>query len=213
MPVASPPNPALSTQLGELRKASVVALRAQWRELFGSKPPKAFGPDLLRRAIAQRVQERARGGLPKAATRLLEKLLAERVRGSQAATKSPRRIKAGAILQREWNGQIHSVTVNGDQFLYSGKAYASLSEIARLITGTRWSGPRFFGIEGGGLKAPPKDAIGQRRAVAEGTIGRVGSSASQSVVTSTPDRPNRSPLGRRSVRYPDSRPAQSPEVR
>jgi hypothetical protein len=58
----------------------------------------------------------------------------------------PRRIKPGAILVRQWKGQSHRVTVLEDGFAYQGKPYESLSEIARLITGTRWNGPKFFGL-------------------------------------------------------------------
>jgi hypothetical protein len=58
----------------------------------------------------------------------------------------PRRVKPGAILVREWKGERHQVTLMEDGFAYQGKAHESLSEIARLITGTRWNGPRFFGL-------------------------------------------------------------------
>jgi hypothetical protein len=58
----------------------------------------------------------------------------------------PRRIKPGSVLVREWKGKSHRVTVLADGFVYDGDTYSNLSEIAVLITGTRWNGPRFFGL-------------------------------------------------------------------
>ena len=123
----------------------IAELRALWRAKFQSDPPKAFGPDLLRRSIAYRIQEDAYGGLDPATTRLLKQLMAQYAK-TPGKIVMPRRIKPGAILVREWKGESHRVTVLEDGFAYQGKTYESLSEIARLITGTRWNGPRFFGL-------------------------------------------------------------------
>ena len=130
-----------------MRAATVVTLREQWNRLFGAAPPKAFGPDLLRRGIAQRLQERAYGGLSKQTSRLLDKLVSAYAKQDANEQHAPvRRIRSGAILHREWKGVSHCVTVHGDQFLYQCATYSNLSQIARLITGTRWNGPRFFGL-------------------------------------------------------------------
>ena len=138
----------VATELERLRTMRIVELRALWRAKFKSDPPKAFGPDLLRRNIAYRVQEQAYGGLDPASSRLLNQLVA-RYGKAPGKIALPRRIKPGAILLREWKKKSHRVTVMEDGFAYEGKTYDSLSEIARLITGTRWNGPRFFGLRTG----------------------------------------------------------------
>jgi hypothetical protein len=141
--------PEIEAELDLLREAPVGILREHWKQFFDGEPPRAFGPDLLRRSIAQRLQERAYGGLPKDIARSLDRLVRSYAKpDSPLSAKPTRRIRSGAILHREWKGVSHSVTVHHDQFLYQGKAYSNLSEIARLITGTRWNGPRFFGLRG-----------------------------------------------------------------
>jgi hypothetical protein len=138
-------NAAIEAELEGLQSMPVVELRALWRAKFKSEPPKAFGPDLLRRSIAYKIQEGTYGGLDRATARLLKTLMAQFAKGNGRIA-LPRRIKPGAILVRQWKGQSHRVTVMEDGFAYQGKPYESLSEIARLITGTRWNGPKFFGL-------------------------------------------------------------------
>lgn len=135
----------VEAELERLRPMPIKELRALWRAKLKSEPPKAFGPDLLRRSIAYRIQEAAYGGLDPATTKLLKQLMAQyaKIPGKIVL---PRRIKPGAILVREWKGESHRVTVLENGFAYAGKTYESLSEIARSITGTRWNGPRFFGL-------------------------------------------------------------------
>jgi hypothetical protein len=138
----------VEAELAQLRLMPIAGLRALWRAKFKSDPPKAFGPDLLRRSLAQKIQENAYGGLDLATARLLNQLIAQHDK-SPGKIVLPRRIKSGAILVREWKGQSHRVTVAADGFSYDGKIYESLSQIARLITGSRWNGPRFFGLRPG----------------------------------------------------------------
>lgn len=140
-------NPDVEAELDRLPSTPIVELRARWRALFKSEPPKAFGPDLLRRSIAHRIQEAAYGGLDRATARLLQQLKAQ-MRKTPGKIVLPRQIKAGAILVRKWKGHSHRVTVLDEGFAYEGKTYDSLSVIAREITGTRWNGPRFFGLRG-----------------------------------------------------------------
>lgn len=121
-------------------------LRVRYRTLFKAEPPKAFGPDLLRRSIAYKIQEQAYGGLDADTRRLLNNLMAQQARSKDGRIVIPRRIKPGAVLVRDWKGKSHRVMVLEDGFAYEGKPYASLSEIARAITGARWNGPRFFGL-------------------------------------------------------------------
>ena len=138
-------NGLIEAELERLRSMPVVELRALWRAKFKSGPPKAFGPDLLRRSLAYKIQEEAHGGLDRATARLLKTLMVQFGK-SNGRIVLPRRIKPGAILVRHWKGQSHRVTVLEDGFAYQDKLYESLSEIARLITGTRWNGPKFFGL-------------------------------------------------------------------
>jgi hypothetical protein len=138
-------DPTVEAELDRLRAMRIVELRALWRAKFKSGPPKAFGPDLLRRSIAYQIQEKAYGGLDAATARLLRQLMTQYA-NTPGKIVVPRRIKPGAILVREWKGQSHRVTILEDGYAYQGKTYESLSVIARLITGTRWSGPRFFGL-------------------------------------------------------------------
>ena len=140
-------NPDVEAELDRLPSMPIVELRARWRGLFKSEPPKAFGPDLLRRSIAYRIQEVAYGGLDRATTRLLQQLKAQ-MRKTPGKIVLPRRIKAGAVLVRKWKGHSYRVTVLDEGFAYDGQTYDSLSVIARQITGTRWNGPRFFGLRG-----------------------------------------------------------------
>ena len=138
-------DPRVEAELGHLASVPIVELRALWRAKFKTEPPKAFGPDLLRRSLAQKLQEDVYGGLDRSTAKLLQQLMAQTGK-TPGKIVLPRRTKPGTILIREWKGQRHQVTVLEDGFAYEGKTFESLSEIARQITGTRWNGPRFFGL-------------------------------------------------------------------
>ncbi len=139
-------DPTVDAELDGLTKAPVVDLRKRYRELFRTDPPKAFSPDLLRRSVAHRLQENAYGGLTPPTQRLLDRFVKTTRSKPSTNLEIPRRIKPGSILVREWNGASYRVTVLADGFSYQGKHFDNLSEIATLITGTRWNGPRFFGL-------------------------------------------------------------------
>jgi Protein of unknown function (DUF2924) len=143
---ARPTDPAVEDELDRLATMPIVQLRARYREVFRGAPPNAFGPDLLRRSIAHRIQEKAYGGLSHQAQRLLDQMVKAYAAKPNGRIVLPRRIKPGSILVREWKGKSHRVTVLEEGFVYDGKIYTNLSEIAVLITGTRWNGPRFFGL-------------------------------------------------------------------
>lgn len=138
--------PTIEHKLEQLQSASIAQLRLQWRALFKSDPPKAFGPDLLRHSIAYKFQEAAHGGLNSSAKQRLAQLVAQLSSMNAGKLTLPRRIKPGSVLVREWKGATYKVTIRDLGFEYDGTAYPSLSEIARKITGTRWNGPRFFGL-------------------------------------------------------------------
>ena len=141
-----PADPAVEAELDRLAVMPIAQLRVRYREVFRTDPPKAFGPDLLRRSIAHRIQEKAYGGLSRSAQRLLDQMMKAFAAKPGGKIVLPRRIKPGSVLVREWKGKSHRVMVLADGFAYDGKTFRNLSEIAGLITGTRWNGPRFFGL-------------------------------------------------------------------
>jgi len=120
----------IEAEVERLRSMPIVELRGLWRAKFKSEPPKAFGPDLLRRSIAYKIQEDAYGGFDRATARLLKQLMQQFAK-SNGRLVLPRQIKPGAVLIREWKGERHQVTVLEDGFSYRGKPHESLSQIAR----------------------------------------------------------------------------------
>ena len=146
----------VEAELNLLPTQTIATLRHRYRELYRKKPPLAFGPDLLRRTIAYRLQEKAFGGLPSSARGELDRLIKAISKTLSGRIELPRRIKAVAVLIREWKGMTYRVTVVEEGFLYKKETYASLSEIAREITGARWNGPRFFGLRKSTLDQEPK---------------------------------------------------------
>jgi hypothetical protein len=151
--MAGPVDTEIGAEIDRLRSMPKAELRVRYRALFRSEPPKAFGPDLLRRSIAYRIQEQAYGGLDPATRRVLNNLMAQQAKSKDGRIVVPRRIKSGAVLVRVWKNQSHRVMVLEEGFAYAGKTYASLSEVARLITGARWNGPRFFGLRSNGRES------------------------------------------------------------
>lgn len=137
---------AVEGELGRLASAPKAQLRVRYRELFRAEPPRAFGPDLLRRSIAHRIQEKAYGGLPQETRLLLDHLIKAAIARPNSRFDLPRRIKPGSELVRTWQGKSYRVTVMTEGFAYDGRPFSSLSEIASKITGTKWNGPRFFGL-------------------------------------------------------------------
>lgn len=135
---------SLQAKLDALAGMSAIGLRSEWCRTFSDPPPKLPAP-LFRRLLAQKLQERRYGGLPAMVRRELE-----RVAAGEAPTNvqvfSKRQIKPGTRLQREWQGRSIDVIVADEGFYWEDRRYGSLSEIARDVTGVRWSGPRFFGL-------------------------------------------------------------------
>jgi hypothetical protein len=169
MIVVQPTDPAVEDELDRLAVMPIVQLRTRYQEVLKSDPPQAFGPDLLRRSIAHRIQEKAYGGLSRSAQRLLDQMMKAYAAKPNGRIVLPRRIKPGSVLIREWKGKSHRVIVLADGFAYDGKTYTNLSEIAVLITGTRWNGPRFFGLrskpdESGESVHPDRSSTPKRKA-------------------------------------------------
>ena len=144
---AIPPANVLG-RLAALQTADTPELKQQWRELFGKEPP-PHNRAYLRSRLAYRVQELAYGGLKPATLARLE-ALGEQLDGGNVVL---RRIRgddkpiAGTRLVRQHQGVEHTVTVLADGYEWQGRPYRSLSAIARAITGTRWNGWRFFGLQ------------------------------------------------------------------
>lgn len=136
----------LDDEIGGLENLATHELKIEWRRLCRGEPPRSLPRDLLIRALAYRLQERAHGGLAPAAKRKLRSLVAELDTNGAQVFDPGVALKPGARLVREWAGRTHTVIVVEDGFDYDGERYPSLSRIAAKITGAHWSGPRFFGI-------------------------------------------------------------------
>jgi hypothetical protein len=120
----------------------IRTLKAAWRAAFKSPVPNVARKEFFVRILAYETQRRVYGDLSKAALKTLRDVAG----GSPDAPTIERLIGPGTRLIREWGGSTHEVTVTDQGYAYRGRTYASLSEIARSITGARWSGPRFFGL-------------------------------------------------------------------
>jgi hypothetical protein len=141
---------AIEAEVDRIRSLGIDALRARWRMLFSAVPPKGFTKDIIGRMITYRIQEEEFGGLDRETVKLLDRL----ARGERP-NELNRRLKTGTVLVREYNGERHTVTVVPDGFLWRDATYSSLSIIAQAITGTKWNGPRFFGLR---VPSHPKNA-------------------------------------------------------
>ena len=136
----------LRIELTALAALSPVQLKRYWSNLSDVNLPHA-SPSLLRHLIAYRLQENVLGKLPVQLDRELGRLGGT---SGSAALMLPRRgpILPGTRFVREWNGKTIAVTATDGGFEWNSETYRSLSEIARAVTGTHWSGPRFFGLTG-----------------------------------------------------------------
>ena len=138
----------MAHEIAALRQATPADLKERWLALYCTEPPRRISRDLLIRALAYRIQEQALGGLKPSTLRLLVKVAAHAsARRSIEVTPEPTTLKPGTVLLREWHGTQHQVIVREDGIVFRGKPYKSLSEVAYRITGTKWSGPRFFGLK------------------------------------------------------------------
>lgn len=127
----------LEEVMGEIERLDVQGLRDAWRRFLGAPPP-IRSRDLLRRMLAFELQASVYGGLSSD--------LKRRLRTGRTTAPRKRSLQPGTMLIREWRGERHTVQVLPDGFEHLGSRYASLSDVARAITGARWSGPRFFGM-------------------------------------------------------------------
>ncbi len=135
----------LSNELQTLHALDRRELVEKWRTLYGTDPPMGVRNNFLMHAIAYRTQEHALGGLKSVTRHFLDKAAKDNTHIRQALSVSS--IKPGTRLLREWHGTTYEVIVMDDCAYCNGKRYRSLSEVARAITGVRWSGPLFFGLK------------------------------------------------------------------
>lgn len=138
---------SLDAQLAALSAISPAALRAAWRDTYRTAPPD-ITPELMARAVASRLQERRYGGLPTSVTREIARLTTRLRKTDDVVAIHDVRLKPGTRLVRGWHGRTVNVLVTADGFEFDGHQYSSLTRIAHEVTGTRWSGPRFFGLKG-----------------------------------------------------------------
>ena len=136
----------LDEQLVGLMRMSPAQLRAEWLRVYRDPAPDMTA-DLLRRSIAWRLQERVMGGLAPSTLREIERLVRQFTRTGEVVSQPPLVIKPGTRLVRDWGGKSHHVLVLEEGYLYQDRRYRSLSQIAAHITGAKWSGPRFFGLQ------------------------------------------------------------------
>lgn len=126
---------------------SIEDFRLMWEKAFGNPPPPRAGRELLELGVGWQQQSKIRGGLDRA-TREEIALLIRDVRAGRDTALPQRKAKlgAGTTLVREWNGKTYQVQIIDAGYLFENKIWRSLSEIARVITGARWNGPKFFGL-------------------------------------------------------------------
>jgi hypothetical protein len=144
---AEPDRNILAVEIARLRDLDVVALRSRWQNAFRRQAPH-LPRHLLFRVLAYRLQADQLGDLDSETRRLLDSSGSPEKAGQRAVDLGRRttELRPGTVLGRDWNGHMHRVAVLADGFAWNGKTYPSLSKIAFAITGTRWNGPRFFGL-------------------------------------------------------------------
>jgi Protein of unknown function (DUF2924) len=147
----APETSSLEAEIARLRGFDVKALRARWRASFGHNAPPHLARHLLFAMLAYRLQAEVVGDLDAETVRFLERIdltpsKQAAVPIAQAFERRTRDLLPGTVLTRGWRGQHHRVMVLDGGFAWQGRTYNSLSEIAKAITGTKWNGPRFFGL-------------------------------------------------------------------
>jgi hypothetical protein len=145
---ALPDREALDVEIARLHDLDVDQLRACWHTRFRRRAPPTLARHLLYRVLAYRLQADRLGDLDGERQRLLDGSASPETAGQRAVdlSRPTARLRPGTVLGREWNGQMQRVAVLADGFAWNGKTFPSLSQVACAITGTRWNGPRFFGL-------------------------------------------------------------------
>ena len=147
---AVPDRGSLDNEIARLRGLDVGELRARWHTVFRRRAPSHLPRHLLFRILAYRLQANRLGDLDADSGRLLDRIGSGPSDGIDrivADFKGSKSLTPGTLLTREWKGHLQQVMVVADGFSWNGKTYRSLSQVAFAVTGTRWSGPRFFGLD------------------------------------------------------------------
>ncbi len=163
----------VARELAGLAELDLEALRRRWRRLTGRPAPEHITKKLLIRMIAYRIQTDAFGDLDGQSIKLLRKIATERAKGKagtgvptleslNVSSRGAKSLAPGTVIGREHGGTMHHVMVLANGFAWNGAAYRSLSEVAFAITGTRWNGPRFFGLKTSGKKGVDKKKDGSK---------------------------------------------------
>lgn len=137
----------LRTQLNRLPTMARDSLRKLWQEVFDTPPHPKLRREILVKMLGYRLQEKAFGGLKSVTNRRLKAIAGNIVEGKRGLGSAPLGPRPGTRLVRQWQGKLHEVVVLENGFSYNDRTYRSLSEVAREISGTRWSGPAFFGMK------------------------------------------------------------------
>lgn len=137
----------IEDELASLADLGIDRLRHVWKSRLGSSPPPIRSTDVLRRVLAWQIQAEVFGELDATSLRQLRQVADALERDGTYEPQVRRDLSPGVVLTREWKGKNYKVTATASGFEHQSKQYRSLSDIARTITGTRWSGPRFFGLE------------------------------------------------------------------
>ena len=145
---APPDRNTIDVEIARLRNLDVQQLQSRWHNVLGRRPHPNLPRHLLFRVLAYRFQADHLGDLDGESQRLLDRSVSPEDAGQRAAELARRKaeLRSGTVLVREWCGQMQRVAVQANGFAWNGKTYPSLSKVAFAITGTRWNGPRFFGL-------------------------------------------------------------------
>ena len=138
-------------EIAHLRYLDIKGLRARWRSVFRREPPAHLPRHLVFAVLTYRIQADQLGDIAPDTARLLTEIATsgaslETARLTSEFDRRRTELKPGTVLMRDWNGQRHRVMVVNEGFAWNGQNYDSLSKIAFAITGTKWNGPRFFGL-------------------------------------------------------------------
>jgi Protein of unknown function (DUF2924) len=148
--LAAPAEADSKAEIARLRDLDLNTIRARWRTAFRRPAPLHLSRHLLFRTLAYRLQADAFGDLDKESVEILNRISAGADSDAREAVQrfkqADSRLRPGTILTREWNGHLHRVVVLAKGFSWEGKTYRSLSAVASAIAGSKWNGPRFFGL-------------------------------------------------------------------
>ncbi len=138
----------MEAEIARLRAFGLEDLRARWATVHGKKAPAHLPRHLLLRILAYRLQADRLGDLDAESRRILDRSGSPEQASERAidASRAVNKLRPGTMLGREWKGRMHRVAVLADGFAWNGRTYPSLSKVALAMTGTRWNGPRFFGL-------------------------------------------------------------------